>query len=303
MFYGLTGRHKPLPEHPQEQSLLYELYPPDLASRPRSELEQSIQQRAQTVYLGDGIVLARVLTRYKLLLHTSDRGFAGHVMMDGFWEIWLTQFFARTLKPGMHVVDVGANYGYYTMLFADIVGPTGSVIAVEPNPAAAGLLRQSVTLNGFARTTRVVEAALGVEAGGSAILNVPSGEPKNAHLRSAGVSLDGDIAVARTNLDTLLGEVDRVDLIKIDAEGAEEQILLGMERLLHHSPPALVLEFNARRCVDPAGVLARLLAIYGDMAAIDFDSQATPVTAETVLASESGEDWLLYFSLAQGSTP
>jgi len=62
---------------------MFERYPHDLATLGRSDLEQCIQERAQTIDPDDGRALARVLTRCKTLLHTNDRGFAGNVMMDG----------------------------------------------------------------------------------------------------------------------------------------------------------------------------------------------------------------------------
>lgn len=276
---------------------MHELYPADLATLKRPDLEQSIQQRTQTVYLGGGVVLARILTRYKMLLHTSDRGFAGHVMMDGFWEIWLTQFFARTLKPGMRVVDIGANYGYYTMLFADIVTRSGGVLAVEPNPAAAHLLRQSVVLNGFADHTEVIEVALGAVAEGTARLVVPPGEPKNAYLSDNGSSAH---TVMLTSLDQLASRFGHIDLVKIDAEGSEVDIIAGMQGLFRTGPPAMVLEFNAARYADPANFLGNLLEIYGEVSAIGFDAEATPIAPDIVLNTKVGEDWLLFFSTRRG---
>ena len=154
-----------------------DLYPHHLATWPRSTLEAAIRRRVQTAYLGNGLVLARVLGRHKIFLRSSDRGFACHLMLDGYWEIWLTQFFARHLKPGMTAIDVGANFGYYTLLFGDAVGDTGHVIAVEPNPEAAILLRETVLLNGHADRTRIIPHALGAAAG-QAWLYAPDGEPK-----------------------------------------------------------------------------------------------------------------------------
>jgi FkbM family methyltransferase len=275
---------------------MFDLYPADLATLKRDKLERTIQQRTQTVYLGDGVVLARILTRYKMLLHTSDRGFAGHVMMDGYWEIWLTRFFARIVKPGMRVADVGANYGYYTMLFADIVTRSGRVLAVEPNPAAADLLRQSLQLNGFDYQTVLVEAALGASATGEAQLLVPYNEPKNAHLSGAPGYPGTSHTVALTSLDRLASQFGPIDLVKIDAEGAEVGIIAGMQDLLDSGPPDLVLEFNAARCADPAGFLGHLLRIYGGVATIGFDAETTPAAPETLLTTQVGEDWLLFFS-------
>lgn len=279
---------------------MHELYPNDIAMLDRGDVERTVGARAQTVYLGNGVVLARALTRYKLFLHSADRGFGCHVMLDGFWEIWLTQFLARILKPGMHVIDVGANYGYHTMLLADVVSDTGRVLAVEPNPVAAGLLRESVLLNGFAGHVQVIEAALGAVAEGSAELFVPAGEPKNAYV---GGTLDGRSgmrhSVTLTSIDRLLLDLGHVDLIKIDAEGGEEDIVVGMQNLLRTRPPALVLEFNAGRYADPAGFLQSLLNVYGTVASIDFDGVAKTVSAETVLTVQVGKDWLLFFAASR----
>lgn len=278
-----------------------ELYPGNIATLSRGEVERAVGARARTVYLGGGVVLARALTRYKLFLHSSDRGFGCHVMMDGFWEIWLTQFLARVLKPGMRAIDVGANYGYHTMLMADVVTDSGRVLAVEPNPAAAGLLRESVLLNGFAGHVQVIEAALGAAPAVSVELFVPDGEPKNAYV---GGSLDVRSGmrhpVALTSVDQLLVDFGHADLIKIDAEGGEEDIIAGMKDLLRARPPALVLEFNAARYADPAGFLRRLLDVYGNVASIDFDGTAKNVSAETILTIQVGKDWLLFFAAPGG---
>ncbi len=274
-----------------------ELYPDNIATLSRGEVERAVGARARTVYLGGGVVLARALTRYKLFLHSSDRGFGCHVMMDGFWEIWLTQFLARTLKAGMRAIDVGANYGYHTMLMADMVTDSGHVLAVEPNPAAAALLRESVLLNGFAGHVQVVEAALGAVPAGSVELFVPDGEPKNAYV---GGTLDGRRGmrhpVALTSVDRLLVDLGHADLIKIDAEGGEEDIIAGMTDLLRVRPPALILEFNAARYADPARFLRRLLDVYGDVASIDFDGAAKKVSVDKVLTVHVGKDWLLFFA-------
>src|ERR1700736_3927602 len=93
------------------------------------QAEKEIKARARAVYLGDHLTLARVLGQSKMLLPTTDVGFASHLMLDGFWEIWLTLFFARLVMPGMTVVDVGANFGYYTLLFGHAEGAEVAIIA------------------------------------------------------------------------------------------------------------------------------------------------------------------------------
>jgi len=267
----------------------------DIARMKRVAAEEAMRERAQAVPVSDGLILARVLGRYKMLLSAADRGFACNVMLDGYWESWLTRFLAGRLKAGMHVADIGANFGYYTLLMAAAVGPAGRVHAIEPHPETAHVLRQNVVLNGFDRYTEVHELALGAEISGEVTLFTPDGEPKNATVVATAPPHGGRaVTVRATSFDELLGD-QRLDLVKIDAEGAEVGILAGMARLIERHRPAMVLEFNAARYGDPAAVLGSLLRIYGRAKVISHEGYAEPIAPETVLSTQIGEDWLLYF--------
>lgn len=258
----------------------------------RSDAEDAIRARVQTVYLGDHRVLTRILGRSKLFLSTLDVGFAGHVMLDGFWEMWLTQFFAQRVRPGMTVIDVGANAGYYTVLFGDAVGSQGQVVAVEPVPSTVALLKQSVALNGHASYTHIAAVALGREPAGEAFMVLPEGEPKNAAVVQQDVP--GAIRVPCTNLDMLVRDLERVDLIKIDAEGAEEDIVAGMSELLARHKPSVLLEFNAARSRDAAGFVAHLRRSFRTLQHLDFHGQLQPISDSMLLDTSSREDILLY---------
>ena len=247
---------------------------------------------ASTTTLGD-MVLCRVLTRYRLYVAAGDVGFGCHVMLDGIWENWLTAFMAHRIETGMHVVDVGANHGYYTLLFAHLAGPTGRVAAIEPHPGTASLLRKSVYANGFQPWTTVFEGAATSGDHEALRLSVPDHEPKNAHL-VADDRADG-FTVRGSRLTTLLADWPRVDFIKIDVEGAEEACLEGAWPLLERDRPMLVLEFNALRCVDPAGLLDRLEAVYGRTGVIGRDGRVTPADRARLLDTQQIEDWMLFF--------
>ncbi|MEA3066194.1 MAG: hypothetical protein QOJ27_2655 [Sphingomonadales bacterium] len=266
----------------------------DIATLPRDQIEGTCRRVASPVYLGDGIGLCRLLTRYKFHVATDDVGFGANVLLDGYWESWLTRFIAATVRRGGTVVDVGANCGYYSVLLADLVGPEGRVYAVEPNPAMARLLRRSIELNGFSARTTVCEAALGAKDGGTVSLFVPDGEPKNAALGADGGRPGSRHEVAARTLDALLAAEGPIDFVKIDAEGGEEEIIAGMKRVCGLCPPPMVLEFNAARYGDPAAFLDELLGIYGRLAHVDFDGRAEPATPERVLGERFGEDWLLF---------
>ncbi|WP_165943477.1 FkbM family methyltransferase [Roseicella aquatilis] len=266
----------------------------------RTVLEMRVRALATSAYLGEREALCRVLGRYKMFVDTRDRGLASHLMLDGYWEIWLTRFLARAVQPGMACVDVGANLGYYALLMADLVGPRGRVLAVEPNPAIARLLRSNLDVNGFSTRAEVRPMALGDGSLARARLAIPVGEPKNAALLppEAGAGAAGGVEVVEVPVaafDALDTGLPRIDLVKIDAEGAEDAILRGMAATLRRDRPILVLEFNPARPYDGHAVLAALLEIYGAMQELDIERGLRSCSAEAVMAATDREDRLLVF--------
>jgi FkbM family methyltransferase len=216
-------------------------------------------------------------------------------MLDGFWEMWLTQYLAGCIKPGMTVVDVGANFGYYTLLMADAVGETGHVIAVEPNPDAVALLTQSVWLNGHSDRALIVPSAL-ASAVGQRLLYLPDGEPKNACLVDR-ADLPGGrtVEISTVTLDEIALAGPKVDLVKIDAEGGEQEIVAGMSGLIARDRPLIVLEYNAARYAEPRVFLDRLLAAYGTAQELKFTGEVVPIDVDSVVDGANRYDRLLLF--------
>jgi FkbM family methyltransferase len=272
----------------------------DLASADRATLERACRAQAQPVYIGDHTALCRILGRYKFYVDTRDQGFGSNVLLDGFWEMWLTMAIARAVKPGMVAIDIGANFGYFSLLMADLVGPAGLLAAVEPNPHVAPRLRASLELNGFGARSRVIEAAAAASDEGSAYLYATLSEPKNASIVPPGSAADPAIAtitaVSQWTPAAIASEFGRLDFVKIDAEGAEEAIIAGLRPLLARHKPQLVLEFNAARYADARGFLAEVMSCYDGLRFIDGDGALAPIAVETVLTEDVGEDRLLFFS-------
>lgn len=134
------------------------------------------------------------------------------------------------LAPGDTFVDVGANFGYFTLMGAAAVGPAGRVVAVEADPRMSAELGANVALNALERVT-VVEAAAS-DAEGTARLSGFRVDGGNWGVSSIAAELDGAVAVdvPCAPLDALLDRagVDGVALAKIDVEGAEGRVLAGM---------------------------------------------------------------------------
>jgi FkbM family methyltransferase len=263
----------------------------------RQKAENEIRARVQSIYVGNDLVLTRVLGHPKMYLHTKDAGLSAHVMMDGYWEIWLTLVLAQMLKPGMVCIDVGANFGYYSILMGFGVWPDGKVIAVEPNPPVAAVMQKSLQLNGLTGLVQLEQVAAGAVNGGSCHLFVPDGEPKNAAIVGAEfVGAGGQtVEVPLRTIDAMCAGLDRVDLVKIDAEGAEIDVLSGMRQVIATHKPKIVLEFNAARYANPTEFLDSLAPIYGRPRLIDYSGTCKRVSDDEILRQNLHVDKLLLF--------
>lgn len=135
------------------------------------------------------------------------------------------------LPRGGTFVDVGANWGYFTLVAAHAVGPWGRVVALEPDPRMAAELRGNVARNGIGHAT-VLELAA-AEGAGEAVLSGYAEGDRNRGVSSLVAPPAGaarSFAVRTAALDAVMDElgVDRADLVKVDVEGAEELVLRGM---------------------------------------------------------------------------
>lgn len=229
----------------------------------RPGIEAAIRERATYAYLGDRTGLVRVLGRYKMFVNTDDVSISPHLILEGFWEIWNTAAIARLVKPGMQVLEVGAHLGYFALLMSDLAGPTGAYIGFEPNPRLAGLLERSLLINGFGQHASVKRLAA-FSRSERRLLQSTHGQFGGASIMHPGAMEGAGIseAVDTVRLDEFCRrEAFWPDFIKIDAEGAERDILEGMDGLIQRGGPlTLVIEFDAARFPDWRSMLARLEA-------------------------------------------
>jgi FkbM family methyltransferase len=186
------------------------------------------------------------------------------MLLYGSYESASTRYLQRFLRPGMTMVDIGANHGYFTLLASKGVGPRGAVIAVEPSRREMRHLKQHLWLN---RCKNVKTAACAVgEAKGKGELYVVVGKETGCNsLRPPDVTEPTSLAeVPIQRLDDLLKlyEVASVDLIKLDVEGAELSVLKGATELLRRSPrPVILAEVQDLR-TKPWGYRAEEILLY-----------------------------------------
>lgn len=173
-------------------------------------------------------------------------------------------FFRKYLKPGDTAIDVGANYGLFTLALADIVSPgksiTGRVIAYEPNEEMYRFWDETHGWDDPRNITWMVSAVGKVEDWGTIRLD-PRGSGGTQFV------LVDDIENADTHVTTLDTNVipeDRpIKAIKIDAEGMDVDVLLGAETILKEDRPAVIFEWNPEAMESlgkkPLGEMAQLV--------------------------------------------
>ncbi len=173
-------------------------------------------------------------------------------------------FLARILRPGMVFVDAGANEGLFTVLAGRAVGAGGVVIAVEPSPRERARLERNVARNRLTHVRVRHEALLDVP--GTAVLRVAdlehAGQNTLGNFVYDVVREDASISVDCVTLDQLVEEegVDRVDVLKIDVEGAEMKVLVGADRLLSRLRPVVLLELQEDSLRQQGASVAELTA-------------------------------------------
>jgi len=161
------------------------------------------------------------------------------------YEPYVTNEIRQLLKPDMVFIDIGANIGYFSLLAAALVGPTGKVYAFEPNPDNCRMFEMSIKANGFENIQLFPYAVAeqkqqfnldvgGTNSNGRIIDFSPNAVPGQAT----------PMLIEAVTLDDTLPDLDRVDVIKLDIEGAEPRAWQGMQQIVKRFRPILVFEFS-----------------------------------------------------------
>ncbi len=179
--------------------------------------------------------------------------------IEGF-EVETTRIFHALAKTAKTVVDIGANTGTFALI-ACAANPDALVYAFEPVPRVYERLVNNVALNGWQERCIVQNIAIS-NTEGILKIHIPYVEmPVSASLKADGFRA-GDSYLADVTVKTLdsVCSGKQIDLIKMDVEGVEEQVLLGMREILQHSAPAIIAECYIE---GPFRQIEAILAEYG----------------------------------------
>lgn len=168
-----------------------------------------------------------------LKINIPKTGSGAGIYYRGFSEPETADFFYRFLQPGMVMLDVGAHIGEYTLLAAELVGSSGQIHAFEPQAQIFPILTESVQINKFKHV--VLNCAAVSDRVGKVEFQVLN-EPSMSSIRKQSNPAEIEtkiVAVDCTALDTYWGDrTDKIDLIKVDVEGAEKFVFQGATKLM-----------------------------------------------------------------------
>ncbi|MBA2348885.1 MAG: FkbM family methyltransferase [Solirubrobacterales bacterium] len=199
---------------------------------------------------GDLILLGGLAPRLRLSgAHFAPWGAQAFTVLTGVHEPMVQEALRRSLGPGGSFLDIGANIGATSLLAAVLVGPEGSVTALDPQRECVAAVRANAARNGF-RHVQAVEAAVSAEDGEAEVIVVADalwtrlasvGEhPLEARRdRVRAVSVDGLLECR---------EIPVPDVVKVDVEGAELDVVAGMHGLLSGRRPVVICEMHGKNC-------------------------------------------------------
>ncbi|OIO31240.1 hypothetical protein AUJ77_00315 [Candidatus Nomurabacteria bacterium CG1_02_43_90] len=190
--------------------------------------------------------------KFSLFISPKNGFIDKHIFLYGTYEPQILDLLVTYLKKGSTFVDIGANIGQHSMLAGSIVGDTGKVYSFEPIPYIYEQFLDSLKINHFERIVHAHNVALGKEnkeeslyveknnVGGSSIVSSKGKEGEK-------------ISITIKRGDELLESLSRIDMVKIDVEGYEYEVLVGIKKTLKKHKPIIVLEFSGKLYSEKGG--------------------------------------------------
>lgn len=172
-----------------------------------------------------------------IVVNGHDKCVCLFIRSVGYWDSNETSFIKNFIKPGMKIVEVGANFGVHALRMAELVGSKGHIDTFEANPHVSKYLRMSIALNHLESLVTLHDAAAGNKAGEIhptyGLSNIGAGHLVNDANKHT-------VTTKMVRLDDILAN-QKVDLLKMDAEGSEGKIIEGAKKLIEDNPNLIIM--------------------------------------------------------------
>lgn len=276
-------------------------------------LFRTYASRRHAVFIGhDRVLCAREFAGKAVtyMVDASDRLIAPHFILGRNYEVAATRYLCRTLAPAAHCIDVGANFGYFSVLMGLLCGK-GAVIGIEPDAAVAALATDNLIINNLKDHCSILTAAANAD-GREMTLFRRDGRSGNTSITQCGTDFTNTMReapeepfrAAGLRIDDLLPRLQgRVDCLKIEVEGAEPLVFEGARETIAANPQIdIIMEWSPGQIqaagLDVAafigtlrglGLRPFLLRNSGRRSALSFEAlQNRPYVANLLLRRQAG---------------
>lgn len=254
-------------------------------------------------------IVTKIFSGLKMYLDPRDISVVPHVILDGIWEDAITKAWLSVQRPATTVFDIGANFGYYGILAAQLVEPNDArIILFEANPNLLPYIRKTLSVNWLNRHTIVEGVGISDKAGtaeltilrdyiGSSSLH--SVEHLNRYVRNSMMVVAEDTVTVNTvSIDGYCQQhgIESIDLIKMDIEGYEEKAYAGMKGMIEKSPRMILfLEFTRPAYEDPEGFYNEMLSDFGHVYIINETNGdlVEPVDPSYRVVASAANNWVM----------
>lgn len=200
----------------------------------RQDIEKIASTGVYNYELPNGSLATRVLGSFWLSVNDAEDQFVPHLKRDGYWESWIALWISQNVDPGSTCIDGGANYGYYTF---QLLLHGCKVYAIEANPHLIPYLETSLELNGSILPLTIVNKAITDGSTETVTLNITE-SPLHS---TVGIERN-PVNTAEVKTTRLLDYIDeKIDFIKLDIEGNEDQALADLIVLQNKYPDLVCL--------------------------------------------------------------
>lgn len=200
---------------------------------------------------------------FDLYVHGADQIITPQILVDRLYEPEETSLIKKVLKPSMTFLDLGANWGYFSLLASKCVGSSGKVYAFEPDPLNYRYLVENIRLNRAANIAPIRKAVSNRNGVAEFYLDRDNAGAHTLSCRNIQTLYKGSLKVETTTLDDFV-ELDNIrpDFIKMDLQGAEGLVIEGGQRVLKQNPSLMiVMEFWPEGLMNCGTVPEKLLEI------------------------------------------
>lgn len=269
----------------------------------RDEFEMGCRHSARAHYMGGGVMLCTPLGAVRaggvlMVASATDRGIVPHLMLDGFWESWVSLWLMRELErrrrngESVRLLNIGANCGYYSLMGAAL---GASVVAVDPNQAHCVNIRDSAHLSGLHDRLRVVQAACSDYAG-EAKLSFMRGHTARGFVQRSAATMASMDAVSKDMAEELVtvtvpamtadSAMSDANFLFMDTEGHEPFVWYGAKGIRANKGFVAAIEWSPHRYDDPDGFYESVFADGFEFFVIGLDGRESRVTREALMEKE-----------------